>query len=177
MRPSPVRFTRNPLLMLLEGERMWGGLEKAGRRNGVARYRLVVHPPGLDCEDRIALRLWRAFSVWGLALWLLIDVSLMTVLSPWNAVAVATVTCLVVGAVLMVRAGRSRGAVRTLTAVVVSGANDPDATSRHHELSELAERLFRADARLATGELSAVEHEAEMWRVYDHMDRADDVAT
>lgn len=169
MTTLPTRSGRTPLQTLLEGEHTWGTLEISDGRYGVARYRLTVYPPGLDRDDRIALRLWRTFSIWGLGLWLLAAVSLMTVLAPWTAVAVTTVGCLVVGAAFLVRAGRHRHDVRTLTAALVTGAHDPGAVAGYRKLSDLADRLMRADARFAAGELTAVEHEAVVWDVYDRI--------
>lgn len=164
MRPSPTPTNRTALRTLLEGEHTWGSLEQSKSFDGVSRYRLVVHPPGLGRDERVALRLWRTFSVWGLGLWILLEVSLMVVLSPWLAVAAATATCLAVGAVLMVRAGRARGDVRTLT--VTARAGDHGAVAR---VTALADRLVSADAALAAGELSTVEHEARVWRVYEEL--------
>lgn len=157
--------TSTPLLRrLLEGERTWGGLE-VSRGQGIARYRLVVYPPGLTRDERVALRLWRAFPVWGLGLWLLIQAPLMAAGFITFAMAAATVTYLVVCAVLMMRTGQSRRRVRTLTAVQMSATP----TAECDELRDYAEPLLRADNRLAAGEITAVAHEAEIWRVYDRM--------
>lgn len=169
MTTIPARSARTPLRALLEGGHAWGNLEESDGRYGVARSRLTVYPPGLSRDDRIALHLWRTFSIWGLALWLLVEVPLMTVVAPWTAVAVATLGCLIVGAAVRARAGRHRHDVRTLASALVTGAHDSDAIARHRLLHELAERLLRADARSAAGELTAIEHEAEVWRVYDEM--------
>lgn len=169
MTTLPTRSGRTPLRALLEGAQAWGNLEVSDGRYGVARYRLTVYPPGLTREDRIALRLWRTFSIWGLGLWLLVEVSLMTVLAPWTAVAVTTVGCLIVGAAVLARAGRHRHGVRTLATALVTGAHDPHAVASHRMLCDLADRLRRADARFAAGELTAVEHEAQVWAVYDRI--------
>ena len=170
MTTPSTRSTRASLLRaLLDGERTWGGLEVSDGRYGVARYRLTVYPPGLGRDERIPLRLWRAFPIWGLALWLVLQVTLMTAASPGVALAVATGTCLAAGFAVMAMAGRVRGQVRTMTVVRMVGVRDLDALAAYYELGALAERLIRADTRLASGELTTVEHEAEVWRVYTRM--------
>lgn len=164
--------TTSPLRDLLDGERTWGSLEVSSG-HGVARHRLVVYPPGLARDDRIALRLKRGYSVWGLGLWLVLTACLMAVTSPWGAVVGATVTWLVVGAVLRLAAGRVRGDVRSMSVVRMLAVEDPATTARYNELRRHAEHLVRADARLSAGELTAVEHEAEVWRVYDRLGGSD----
>jgi hypothetical protein len=52
------------------------------------------------------------------------------------------------------------------------GVNDPMSGPLLRDLRTLTERLTNADARLAAGELTTVEHEAEVWRVYDEMPAA-----
>jgi len=151
---------------LLDSQRTWGDLDVT-KSHGVTRHRLVVYPPGVDRDQRIALRLWRAYSVWGLGLWVLVQVTLMAVISPWGAVVAATLTCLAIGAVLRARARRVHGDVRTLTAVRT--VHSPDARARQDEFVSLAERLIRADAAFAAREITRVEHEAEVWRVYDRL--------
>jgi len=168
-----TQAAQKPLLRrLLDGERTWGSLEISASRYGVTRYRLVVFPPGISRDERVVLRLWRAFPVWGVATWLLADVVLMNVVSPGQALAFATGTCAAVGAVMMALAGHTRHRVRALTVVRMVGVNDPLAGPRLDEMRTLTERLTNADARLAAGELSTVEHEAEVWRVYDLMPTA-----
>lgn len=170
MTTPSARSIRAPLLRkLLDGARTWGDLEISDGRYGVARYRLTVYPPGLGRDERIPLRLWRAFPIWGLTLWLVLQVALLAAASPGVALAVSTGTCLVAGLTVMAMAGRVRGDVRTMTVVRIVGISDPDISAAHHELSDLAGRLIRADARLAAGLLTTVEHEAEVWRVYDRM--------
>lgn len=165
MTPAP---TRTPLLRkLLDGERTWGSLEISDARYGTARYRLVVYPPGLHRDERIPLRLWRAFPIWGLAVWLVMQVFLMAAVSTGTALAVSTGTVLAAGAVVLAMAGPARGAVRTLTVLRMVGIHDPEILARHLEFRVLAERLVRADALRAAGEMSTVEHEAEVWRVYE----------
>jgi hypothetical protein len=165
---QPTRATHKPLLRrLLDGGRTWGSLEISASRYGVTRYRLVVFPPGISADERIVLRLWRNFPAWGLASWLLAEVTLMTAVSPGQALALATGGCAAVGAVTMALAGHTRHRVRTVTVVRMVGFNDPMAGPRLDALRTLTERLHHADARLAAGELTAVEHEAEVWQVYD----------
>jgi hypothetical protein len=167
---QPTRATHKPLLRrLLDGGRTWGALEISASRYGVTRYRLVVFPPGISADERIVLRLWRTFPVWGLASWLLAEVTLMTVVSPGQALAFATGGCAAIGAVMMALTGHTRHLVRRLTVVRMVGVNDPMAGPRLDALRTLTERLTNADARLAAGELTTVDHEAEVWQVYNAM--------
>jgi hypothetical protein len=168
----PKTTVPTPLLRrLLEGERTWGGLD-ASNGHGVARYRLVVYPPGLSRDERISLRLWRAFPVWGLGLWLLIQAPLMAAGATALAMIAATGISLTVGAVLFLRAGSARRQVRTLTAVRTVEPRDAEPTADYVELQTNVERLIHADERLTAGEITAVEHEAETWRVYDRIGAA-----
>jgi hypothetical protein len=165
-----TQATHKPLLRrLLDGGRTWGSLEISASRYGVTRYRLVVFPPGIAGDERIALRLWRTFPVWGVAAWLLTEVTLISVVGPGEAFAFATGGCVAAGAVVMALAGHTRHRVRTLTVVRMVGVNDPLSGPRLDELRTLTERLTNADAGLAAGELTTVAHEAEVWRVYDLM--------
>jgi hypothetical protein len=163
---------RRPLLRtLLDGERTWGSLQVSEGRYGMSRYHLVVFPPGLRREERIPLRLWRSYPIWGLALWLTLHVAVMTATSPGYAFAVSTGTCLALGAVVLAMSGPARGAVRTLTVVRMVGVHDDEILVRHHEFQALAERLIRADALFEAGALTAAQHEAAVWYVYDQIGR------
>jgi hypothetical protein len=164
------KSTRTPLIQrLFDGGRTWGSLQMSASRYGTTRYRLVVFPPGTSRDERIALRLWRSFPGWGVAAWVVGDAALTAVTSPGVAFALATGGCLAAGATAMARTNHTRGNVRTLTVVWMLGVNDPLAAPRLDELRELAELLINADAELAAGELSQVDHEAKIWQVYDRM--------
>lgn len=165
-----TRPTRPPLLQrLLDGGRTWGALEVSSSRYGVTRYRLVVFPPGIARDERMLLRLWRAFPAWGIATWLVLEIALMTAVGPDVTLMISTGLCLSAGAVLMALTGHTRGRVRTVTVLRMIGVNDADTVDRLNELRSLAEGLVAADAKLAAGALSTVEHEAEVWRTYDRM--------
>jgi hypothetical protein len=154
---------------LLDGGRTWGSLDVAPSRYGVTRHRLVVYPPGIAPDERILLRLWRAWPVWGTVTWLLLETILVNTIGPGTALAIASGVCLGAGAVLMAMTGATRGGVRTLTVVRMAGVDDALTADRCHELYELADELADADRRLADGELTTVGHEAVVWRVYDHL--------
>jgi hypothetical protein len=159
--------TRAPLLQrLLDGGRTWGAYEITTSRYGMTRHRLVVFPPGLSRDERLALRAWRSFPVWGLASWLVTAIVLMTTLTPVAALAGSTTLCLVAGAAALARAGHAHCNVRTLTVVRMSGVGDATAGRQLDELHALTEQLLKADAQRAAGELTVVGHEAEVWRVY-----------
>jgi hypothetical protein len=162
--------TRPPLLeRLLDGGRTWGSLDVAAGRYGVTRYRLVVFPPGIARDQRILLRIWRAYPVWGIAAWLVAEIVLMPTVGPGLALAVSTGLTVLAGLVAMALAGDTRGEVRTLTVLRMVGVNDAASAEQFEELRTLAYLLTDADARHAAGTLSRVEHESAVWRVYERM--------
>jgi hypothetical protein len=146
---------------LLDGGRTWGALDVSLSRYGVIRHRLVVFPPGLSPDERMLLRVWRSWPIWGTLTWLTLQTVLMNTIGPGPAFATSTGVCLGSGAVAMAMTGATRCGVRTLTVVRM--------VERYSELYALAEELAEADRRLAAGESTCVEHEAVVWRVYDHM--------
>ncbi|MBB5162686.1 DUF6611 family protein [Mycobacterium sp. AZCC_0083] len=154
---------------LLDGGRTWGALDVSLSRYGVIRHRLVVFPPGLSPDERMLLRVWRSWPIWGTLTWLTLQTVLMNTIGPGPAFATSTGVCLGSGAVAMAMTGATRCGVRTLTVVRMVGFDDPLAIERYSELYALAEELAEADRRLAAGESTSVEHEAVVWRVYDRM--------
>lgn len=152
---------------LLDGGRSWGSVEVSPTRYGVTRYRLVMYPPGISADDRMLLRTWRAWPAWGTTAWLILELTLVPTIGAGQALAIATAAFLGTGAVAMAMTGANRSQVRTLSVTRLAGAEDPAAHERFAELQSLAQRLAGADARLSAGELSTVEHEAQVWQVYD----------
>lgn len=152
---------------LLDGGRTWGSLDVSPSRYGVTRHRLVVFPPGISADERLLLRLWRSFPFWGSVTWLLLETFLVNTIGPAAALTVSSAVCLGAGATLAARTGATRGHVRTLSVVRMAGFHDELATDRYAELYDLAHELAEADRRLGAGELSTVEHEAAVWRVYE----------
>jgi hypothetical protein len=69
----------------------------------------------------------------------------------------------------MAMTGANRTRVRTLVVVRMAGVVDAVAVDRYAELYALAHELADADRALAAGELSIVDHEAVVWRVYDRL--------
>lgn len=154
---------------VLDSGRTWGSLDVAPSRYGVTRHRLVVFPPGISPDERILLRLWRSWPIWGTVTWLALETILVNAIGPGPALAISTGVCLGGGAVAMAMAGATRGRVRTLTVVRMVGVDDAMTAELCAELYQLADELADADRRLADGELTTVGHEAVVWRVYDHM--------
>lgn len=152
---------------LLDGERSWGGLDVYPAYHGVARYRLVVFPPGLSPEERLLLRLARSWKVWGIVIWAALATILVPTMGSAQALAVSTGTWLATGAAVMATAGVNRVRVRTLSVVRMAGIDDGVALEKLDTLRGLVDDLTVADRMLAGGEFSAVEHEAVVWRVYD----------
>ncbi len=154
---------------MLDGGRTWGSLDVAAGRYGVTRYRLVVFPPGIARDQRILLRIWRAYPVWGIAAWLVAEIVLMPTVGPGLALAVSTGLTVLAGLVAMALAGDTRGEVRSLTVLRMLGVDDAASAEQFEELRTLAHLLTDADARHDAGTLGRVEHESAVWRVYERM--------
>lgn len=162
--------TRTALVRrLFDRGRSWGALDISASRCGIARYHLALFPPGISRDERIVLRLWRTWPIWGTVAWLVLEIVLMAMIESVPALVISTSICLGAGAALMAMAGPARGGVRTLTVLRIAGIDDPSVTDAFTRLATLALALVDADARLASGALSTVEHEAVVWRVYDAM--------
>jgi hypothetical protein len=157
---------------LVDGGRTWGSLTISPSRYGVTRHHLVVYPPGISADDRMLLRLWRSWPIWGMLTWLVMEMFLVPTIGPNPALAISIGVCLGAGALLMAMAGANRTRVRTLTVVRMAGVVDAVAVDRYAELYALAHALADADRTLAAGELSTVDHEAVVWRVYDRLSTA-----
>ncbi|HEY4331450.1 MAG TPA: DUF6611 family protein [Ilumatobacteraceae bacterium] len=56
-----------------------------------------------------------------------------------------------------------------MSVVRMAGFDDQAVADLYTEMYEMAIELAEADNALAAGELSTVEHEAVVWRVYDRM--------
>jgi hypothetical protein len=155
---------------VLDGERVWGSLEAGPERRGFRSYQLIVYPPGIDRIGRRYLRLARSWPVLGAALWLLSFVFFSGAHSPWVALAVSTLSYLGGALVVNAFAGQSRSQVRSLRVTRIAGYDDPAMAARYAQLETLANRLLRADTLRTAQQLSALEHEAIWWSVYDHLD-------
>jgi hypothetical protein len=53
--------------------------------------------------------------------------------------------------------------------MVMAGYHDPASVAARDRLEELAATLMDADDRLASGHISALQHEMVWWQVYDRM--------
>jgi len=157
---------------LLDGDRTWGSLSISLTRHGITRYRLVVFPPGLSCEQRRQLRVWRAWPTWGPALWLVLEVALLPTAGTGGALTISTFAALSAGAVSMAFVDQFRREVQTLAVLRMAGINDRESAELFAELKGHATALARADRELAAGEISAADHESVVWRVYEGMARA-----
>jgi hypothetical protein len=147
----------------------WGSFDVYPSRYGVTRYRLVVFPPGISAEDRRLLRLWRSWPIWGMVLFLVSELFLTQLASAGMALVVAAVLAIGPGAAAMVLTTHVRTRVRSLSVVRVAGYPDAATMFAFSELTALAETLADADTRHSRGDLSAVDHEAAVWRVYEQM--------
>jgi hypothetical protein len=154
---------------LLDGGHTWGSIDVSPPRYGVSRYRLVVFPPGISADDRVLLRAWRAWPVWGIAVFLALEIVLVPVLGSGQALGTSAAVFLGAGAVLMAMTGPHRHGIHTMSVVRTAGADDASVVGKYVELQSLADDLAVADRRLIDGEIDAAEHECLVWRVYDRM--------
>lgn len=154
---------------LLDRGATWGALAVSPPRHGVTRYRLVVFPPGISAEGRILLRAWRAWPVWGMTLFFVLEILLVPAVGANLALGISAVLFLGAGATLAVMTRTTRSAVRSLSAVRMAGTDGTPLNAGFAELTSLARDLERADRALADGEIASVAHEFLVWRVYDRM--------
>jgi hypothetical protein len=154
---------------LLDGENRWGFVRIQIDRFGVTRYRLVVYPPGISDDERRQLRLWRGLPIWGAALWVVIEVLLEALVGTWPALLVATGTIVVLGVRALLKAGRRRHLVRTMSVVTMPGYTTAEMLAERDRLKVLAVTLADADERLTEERMSPLEHEALWWQVYEQL--------
>jgi hypothetical protein len=154
---------------LLDGEFRWGSVEVRPDRFGVTRYRLVVYPPGINQSQRRWVRVWRGSPLWGALLWIVLEIVLGQVLSPWPALAIASMAYILSGAIALILAGDVRTQVRSMGVMVMAGRSDAATIDARNKLEAAAAMLLQADERLAQGQISPTEHELTWWRAYDQM--------
>ncbi|MCW2688008.1 MAG: hypothetical protein JWR37_2898 [Mycobacterium sp.] len=161
--PCPNAVWTRPL----DGEYVWGSIDTWPSRHGVRRYRLVLFPPGVTRGERRTLRLSRAWLTWDAVLFLLSEIFLSSALAPGAALAVSAAVYLGPGAVLFARAGALRARMRTLSVYLVTGYRDPRSAAIYAELESLFTALCAADVLCFQDRITATDHEAVWWRVYD----------
>ena len=171
-RRTGSRLLRHGWLRLLDGDRPWGSVDIRPDRFGVTRYRLVVYPPGISESERRRVRVARGWPLWGALVWVIGEIYMNTMTTPWIALGMSTAACLGSGLVAFAMAGAPRTRVRTMAATVMVGYRDPTSVTARDRLEELAATLVDADDRLASGHISALQHEMVWWQVYDQMSPA-----
>jgi hypothetical protein len=169
-RQSVSGLLRRVCLRLLDGTHPWGSFEIQPDRFGVIRYRLVVIPPGVSGSERRRVRVARGWPAWGLVAWIICEICLSQLTGPRMAIAISTAVWLASGVAARALAGQPRTQVRTMAATVMAGHHDPVSDATRDVLRNLAETLFEADESRALGKITATQHEAIWWRVYDQMD-------
>lgn len=152
---------------LLDHGPTWGSFTVYPARFGVTRYRLVVFPPGISTAQRQMLRLWRAWPLWGAAMWVGLQIGGAAVGMPETALIGGTMLVIATGALTFALTGDVRWQVRTLWAVSMAGYGHDEVDERYTMLKVMARALDRADMDLEEGRISPAEHEARWWRVYD----------
>lgn len=146
---------------------VWGSFTIYPARFGLTRYRLVVFPPGISPVHRRMLRMWRAWPVWGAALWVALQIGGSVVGMPETALIGGTMLVIACGAMTFALAGETRVQVRSMWAVTMAGYRHADVDQRYALLRTAARALDRADLDLQEGRISPAEHEARWWQVYD----------
>jgi hypothetical protein len=168
---SRTTHTIRPALLrrVLDGGHSWGSLDVSPPRYGVSRHRLVVFPPGISADDRVLLRAWRTWPIWGVAVFLVLQIVLIQLFSSGAALTFSAGIALGAGGVIMAMTGAHRSQVRTMSVVRTACADDLLVAERFAELQSLVETLATADHALAEGTIDAVEHELAVWYVYERM--------
>ena len=146
---------------------MWGSFTVYPARFGVTRYRLVVFPPGISEGQRRILRLWRAWPMWGAALWVVLQIGGSLAGMPETALIGGTMLVIAAGAMTFALAGDPRWQVRSMWAVSMAGYSHDEVDEHYRTLKAMARTLDRADLALEEGRISAVDHEVRWWEVYD----------
>jgi hypothetical protein len=155
---------------LLDHGPAWGSFTIYPARFGVTRYRLVVFPPGITIAHRRMLKLWRAWPMWGAALWVVLQIGGSLVDMPETALLGGSMLVIATGAMTFVLAGETRLQVRSLWGVSMAGYRSPEVDERCTLLRVLARNLDRADMDLGEGRISPAEYETRCWRAYDALD-------
>ena len=113
------------------------------------------------------LRLWRGWPFWGAGLWL--GAQILGALTNTGVVTFFAGPMLYIasGAMAFAATGQIRWRVRTTWAIKAPGPLAGDMRERYDRLYALARTLDRADRDLSERRISAAEHEAVWWTVYD----------
>ena len=154
---------------LLDHGPVWGSFTIYPARYGVTRYRLVVFPPGISAAERRMLRVWRAWPLWGAALWVGLQIGGAVVGMPETALIGGTMLVIAAGAMTFALTGEARMQVRSVWAISMAGYRHAEVDRRYAMLRVMARALDRADMDLEEGRISPAEHEARWWRAYDAM--------
>ena len=86
-----------------------------------------------------------------------------------QALVTSTGIWLAVGATLHAITSSHGARVRTMSVVRMTGVDDAAAIMQYVAFRGLVEELTDADRRLACGQMSAVAHEAVVWRAHDRL--------
>ncbi|MEN0071922.1 MAG: DUF6611 family protein [Propionicimonas sp.] len=164
--PRPGLWAR-----LLDGERVWGEAEVTVPRGGVPRYCLVVYRPGIEASDRRLLRLWHRWPLYGGTGFFATALLVAFVLpAPWPLL--TAIGWFLTGfGLLGYLTADERARVRRLSLFDdgdAAGLADAAALARLRCLGEL---LVAADADLASGRITQVEHALAWSTAYTELSR------
>ena len=159
-----------------EGSQLWGSCENSYLRHGIWRVRITVYPPGASNADRRRIRVWRGWSMWCAAAWLLGSVVLQSSgVSAGVALATPILAAVVTGLVCRQYVGSLRYRVRTVAVLTMAGFTHQTVLDRRDKLVRLAETMTVADRAMKGGIIDAVEHELVWQRVYNEIGSLNDV--
>lgn len=105
--------------------------------------------------------------MWGAALWVGLQVGGSLAGMPETALIGGTMLVIAAGAMTFALAGDPRWQVRSMWAVSMAGYSHDEVDEDYRTLKAMARTLDRADLALDEGRISAVDHEARWWAVYD----------
>ena len=151
---------------VLEGDRVWGGLEVWPSRNGVTRYRLTVYPPGASAVERRQQRLWRAWPLVAVLFWL-VELSVFASAGPLPRAVFTASAVTMAGSVAWLTRKRCRP--RRISVVKMTGFGGVETVGPYDDLVSGLERLESADAALHDGLITIVQHEASWTEVWESL--------
>ena len=162
----PVRTCSGTLMRMLDSSSPWGAFQVGCSRYGLRTCRLIVYPPGISRQQRVTLRLWRAWPVVGGAVCVL---GVILCLPAVTAALVVVAAYLVIGLALARNARRTRTLVREEFAIEDTPRHDG---GRAAHVRSLAALLEHADCALEAESITPAEHERVWASVYAQLEGA-----
>lgn len=163
------------LLRRAAGAAPWGGVDVWPSRYGYTHYRITVYPPGTTATERVWLRLWRRWPAIAAGLGLLVVCGAGGVLGVAGAAVAAGLAAAAALLGLARATRRQRSGIRSRQGGMEHVADHPTPVGEMALIAECWDRLVAADRLLASGALTAAQHElvwAEVWEAMRREPRA-----